>query len=170
MIIAGGGRFPNKVSSLRKVPGIGDYTAGAIASIAFNEVSQFCIVFLLNYSKGNFILNEISGGACCWWKRNKGACQVKGDFCQSKRQCHCQEVLVSSTLPRICPPLKYFNIQTLFGTITGNSSSINGSFSSWGFHWISDGAWCNHTHPIEPKVHLVSHYWSMSCTLNLKAG
>ncbi|XP_015578081.3 adenine DNA glycosylase [Ricinus communis] len=37
MIVAGGG-FPNTVSSLRKVPGIGDYTAGAIASIAFKEV------------------------------------------------------------------------------------------------------------------------------------
>ncbi|XP_050208211.1 adenine DNA glycosylase [Mercurialis annua] len=30
--------FPNTVSSLKKVPGIGDYTAGAIASISFNEV------------------------------------------------------------------------------------------------------------------------------------
>ncbi|KAJ4847446.1 hypothetical protein Tsubulata_043386 [Turnera subulata] len=37
-IIAEGEGFPNTVSSLRKVPGIGDYTAGAIASIAFNEV------------------------------------------------------------------------------------------------------------------------------------
>ncbi|KAL5574366.1 hypothetical protein UlMin_023963 [Ulmus minor] len=32
------GQFPKTVSSLKKVPGIGDYTAGAIASIAFNEV------------------------------------------------------------------------------------------------------------------------------------
>ncbi|KAL8143798.1 hypothetical protein V2J09_016830 [Rumex salicifolius] len=32
-----GGRFPRTVSTLRKIPGIGDYTAGAIASIAFNE-------------------------------------------------------------------------------------------------------------------------------------
>ncbi|XP_038713537.1 adenine DNA glycosylase isoform X2 [Tripterygium wilfordii] len=38
MIIAGGGEFPDTVSSLRKVRGIGDYTAGAIASIAFKEV------------------------------------------------------------------------------------------------------------------------------------
>ncbi|KAF2284714.1 hypothetical protein GH714_029497 [Hevea brasiliensis] len=38
MIIAMGDGFPNTVSSLRKVPGIGDYTAGAIASIAFKEV------------------------------------------------------------------------------------------------------------------------------------
>ncbi|KAK9747775.1 hypothetical protein RND81_02G014200 [Saponaria officinalis] len=36
-IIDEGGKFPRTVSSLKKVPGIGDYTAGAIASIAFNE-------------------------------------------------------------------------------------------------------------------------------------
>ncbi|XAR58807.1 DNA-(apurinic or apyrimidinic site) lyase [Bertholletia excelsa] len=37
MIIDGGGIFPKTVSELRKVRGIGDYTAGAIASIAFKE-------------------------------------------------------------------------------------------------------------------------------------
>ncbi|XP_057513762.1 adenine DNA glycosylase-like isoform X2 [Actinidia eriantha] len=36
-IVEGGGVFPKTVAALRKVPGIGDYTAGAIASIAFNE-------------------------------------------------------------------------------------------------------------------------------------
>ncbi|KAK4270056.1 hypothetical protein QN277_023141 [Acacia crassicarpa] len=36
-IVAEGGRIPNTVSTLRKIPGIGDYTAGAIASIAFQE-------------------------------------------------------------------------------------------------------------------------------------
>jgi len=30
--------FPHTASALREVRGIGDYTAGAIASIAFNEV------------------------------------------------------------------------------------------------------------------------------------
>ncbi|XWS36652.1 hypothetical protein CRYUN_Cryun20dG0103600 [Craigia yunnanensis] len=38
IIVAEGSEFPNTVSTLRKVPGIGDYTAGAIASIAFKEV------------------------------------------------------------------------------------------------------------------------------------
>ncbi|KAK8532396.1 hypothetical protein V6N13_131726 [Hibiscus sabdariffa] len=38
MIVAEGSEFPNTVSALRKVPGIGDYTAGAIASIAFKQV------------------------------------------------------------------------------------------------------------------------------------
>ncbi|XP_021632003.1 adenine DNA glycosylase isoform X2 [Manihot esculenta] len=38
LITSKGDGFPNTVSSLRKVPGIGDYTAGAIASIAFKEV------------------------------------------------------------------------------------------------------------------------------------
>ncbi|XP_047317720.1 adenine DNA glycosylase [Impatiens glandulifera] len=38
MIVEKGGVFPKTVSTLLKVPGIGDYTAGAIASIAFKEV------------------------------------------------------------------------------------------------------------------------------------
>lgn len=32
-----GGKFPNTFLALKKLPGIGDYTAAAIASIAFNE-------------------------------------------------------------------------------------------------------------------------------------
>ena len=32
-----GGEFPRTAAELKKLPGIGDYTAGAIASIAFNE-------------------------------------------------------------------------------------------------------------------------------------
>ncbi|PIN19788.1 A/G-specific adenine DNA glycosylase [Handroanthus impetiginosus] len=37
MIVDGGGEFPRTASSLQKVKGIGNYTAGAIASIAFEE-------------------------------------------------------------------------------------------------------------------------------------
>ncbi|KAM0862779.1 hypothetical protein ACQ4PT_045029 [Festuca glaucescens] len=37
--IAENGEFPSTASTLRQVRGIGDYTAGAIASIAFNEVT-----------------------------------------------------------------------------------------------------------------------------------
>ncbi|KAK8521691.1 hypothetical protein V6N12_066281 [Hibiscus sabdariffa] len=40
MIVASGGEFPNTLSALRNVPGIGDYTAGAIASIAFKQVEH----------------------------------------------------------------------------------------------------------------------------------
>ncbi|KAI3910749.1 hypothetical protein MKW98_030557 [Papaver atlanticum] len=36
-MVIGGGEFPRTVPQLLKVRGIGDYTAGAIASIAFNE-------------------------------------------------------------------------------------------------------------------------------------
>ncbi|KAL6202754.1 hypothetical protein ACLB2K_026459 [Fragaria x ananassa] len=36
-IVAEGDQFPKTVSQLRKIPGIGDYTAGAIASIALKE-------------------------------------------------------------------------------------------------------------------------------------
>ncbi|CAN0897467.1 Adenine DNA glycosylase [Linum grandiflorum] len=38
MIVDEGDGFPSTVASLRKVPGIGNYTAGAIASIAFHQV------------------------------------------------------------------------------------------------------------------------------------
>lgn len=34
--------FPRTAAALREVPGIGNYTAGAIASIAFKEVRKFC--------------------------------------------------------------------------------------------------------------------------------
>lgn len=34
----GGGKFPRTAVALKEVKGIGEYTAGAIASIAFNEV------------------------------------------------------------------------------------------------------------------------------------
>ncbi|PWA43898.1 A/G-specific adenine DNA glycosylase [Artemisia annua] len=37
MVVEEGGQFPRSVNDLRKVKGIGEYTAGAIASIAFNE-------------------------------------------------------------------------------------------------------------------------------------
>ncbi|KAI3450165.1 hypothetical protein Pfo_006830 [Paulownia fortunei] len=37
MIVEGGGEFPKTASSLQMVKGIGNYTAGAIASIAFEE-------------------------------------------------------------------------------------------------------------------------------------
>ncbi|CAN0897468.1 Adenine DNA glycosylase [Linum grandiflorum] len=37
MIVDEGDGFPSTVASLRKVPGIGNYTAGAIASIAFHQ-------------------------------------------------------------------------------------------------------------------------------------
>ena len=36
-IMAGGGEFPHTAQELLKLPGIGEYTAGAIASIAFGE-------------------------------------------------------------------------------------------------------------------------------------
>ncbi|MFS7997702.1 putative DNA-(apurinic or apyrimidinic site) lyase [Helianthus anomalus] len=37
MVVEEGGKFPRSVSDLRRVKGIGEYTAGAIASIAFKE-------------------------------------------------------------------------------------------------------------------------------------
>ena len=50
MVVAGKEGFPNKASSLTKVKGIGEYTAGAIASIAFNEVRSVLLsVINLSY-------------------------------------------------------------------------------------------------------------------------
>lgn len=37
IIAAAGGEFPSDVAALRKLPGFGEYTAGAVASIAFNR-------------------------------------------------------------------------------------------------------------------------------------
>lgn len=49
MVAEGGGMLPRTVPALRKVRGIGDYTAGAIASIAFNEVNIiYCYILCLN--------------------------------------------------------------------------------------------------------------------------
>ena len=65
MIVARGSEFPNTVSTLRNIPGIGDYTAGTIASIAFKEVIWFCkFFFFLNNTSGIFLISGISGGAC----------------------------------------------------------------------------------------------------------
>lgn len=51
MIVKEGSGFPKTVSALRKIPGIGEYTAGAIASIAFDEVSAF-VAYFFPYSQG----------------------------------------------------------------------------------------------------------------------
>lgn len=45
MIVEGGGEFPKTAASLQMVRGIGKYTAGAIASIAFKEVSYLPFSF-----------------------------------------------------------------------------------------------------------------------------
>ena len=45
--------FPKTVSALRKVPGIGDYTAGAIASITFKEVGA-CVSFHVSHKRRVF--------------------------------------------------------------------------------------------------------------------
>lgn len=37
MVAAGGGAFPRELAGLRALPGVGAYTAAAVASIAFNE-------------------------------------------------------------------------------------------------------------------------------------
>lgn len=66
MIVAEGGGFPKTVSALRKIRGIGDYTAGAIASIAFEEVGSFWIFlffFCLISPKHHYSRFTISGGA-----------------------------------------------------------------------------------------------------------
>jgi A/G-specific adenine glycosylase len=38
-VVAGGGVFPDDEAGLRKLPGVGAYTAGAVAAIAFNRVA-----------------------------------------------------------------------------------------------------------------------------------
>ncbi|KAK7251450.1 hypothetical protein RIF29_34657 [Crotalaria pallida] len=41
-VVVEGGKIPKMASMLRKIPGIRDYTAGAIASIAFNVMGGLC--------------------------------------------------------------------------------------------------------------------------------
>lgn len=62
MIVTEGGGFPKTVSALQKIRGIGDYTAGAIASIAFEEVSFWIFFFCLTSPK-QYSRFTISGGA-----------------------------------------------------------------------------------------------------------
>ncbi len=38
-----GGNIPNTVEGLKAIPGIGDYTAGAVASIAFGVQVRMCM-------------------------------------------------------------------------------------------------------------------------------
>lgn len=64
MVVAGKEGFPNKASSLMKVKGIGEYTAGAIASIAFNEVRSVFLSVIINLSK-TFATYYVPGGTCC---------------------------------------------------------------------------------------------------------
>lgn len=54
MIVEGGDIFPKTVAALRKVPGIGDYTAGAIASIAFKEVGT-CVTSYFSHERSIFV-------------------------------------------------------------------------------------------------------------------
>lgn len=43
-VVEQGGTFPETVSDLRNIKGIGEYTAGAISSIAFKKVNSSCKV------------------------------------------------------------------------------------------------------------------------------
>lgn len=69
MVVDEGAGFPREVSALRRVKGIGDYTAGAIASIAFKEVSVLqnsCIdCFLLLSVWFTELPDDYLGSACC---------------------------------------------------------------------------------------------------------
>uniref|UniRef100_A0A2P2JYU7 Adenine DNA glycosylase n=1 Tax=Rhizophora mucronata TaxID=61149 RepID=A0A2P2JYU7_RHIMU len=88
MIIAQGNGFPNTVCSLRKVPGIGDYTAGAIASIAFKQavpVVDGNVVRVLSRLKAISANPKDRMAVKCFWKL---AAQLvdpchPGDFNQS---------------------------------------------------------------------------------------
>lgn len=64
MIDAGKAGFPSRASDLKKIKGIGDYTAGAIASIAFKEVGELCKSIDRSY-KGN--LSKVYYFRWCLW-------------------------------------------------------------------------------------------------------
>ena len=60
-----GGRFPEEEAELKKLPGIGEYTAGAIASLAFNRPSPAVdgnilrILARFNQDERNVLLPEV---------------------------------------------------------------------------------------------------------------
>ena len=53
-----GGRFPDSAAGLRKLPGIGEYTAGAVASIAFDRREAAVDG---NEREGCFLAGQIAG-------------------------------------------------------------------------------------------------------------
>lgn len=68
MIVQRGGDFPNTLSDIRKVPGIGDYTAGAIASIAFGQVTPtLSSLPYLTMSSSSFTHHNILSRQFLWW-------------------------------------------------------------------------------------------------------
>lgn len=81
-------KFPDNLADLLKLSGIGKYTAGAIASIAFNKVEPlvdgniirlFSRIFMQKYCKNDKILIDF-----CWKKTTKLVSKKRpGDFNQS---------------------------------------------------------------------------------------
>ncbi|KAE8778990.1 A/G-specific adenine DNA glycosylase [Hordeum vulgare] len=96
--IAEKGEFPSTASTLRQVRGIGDYTAGAIASIAFNEVVTPLV-------DGNVV--RVISRLFAIADNPKESSTVKR-FCKTKPDCsqcpvssHCQALVLSHENPLI---------------------------------------------------------------------
>lgn len=99
------GEFPRTASALREVRGIGDYTAGAIASIAFNEViyglatrdMSVCVCISIPFSNDIVAFLVVTGCPCCGWKCGTSDQQTLCHCRQPKRILNNEEILVSNT-------------------------------------------------------------------------
>jgi hypothetical protein len=91
-------------SALRDVRGIGDYTAGAIASIAFNEVAHRLATALMNkcillICQMMFVTFAVTiGCTSCWWKCGTSSQQALCYSREPKRILDCEAVLVRNTV------------------------------------------------------------------------
>jgi A/G-specific adenine glycosylase len=82
------GKLPNTVDGLLKIPGIGPYTAGAIASIAFNQPAAIAdgnVFRVLSRLRAVYANSKSSAASKLFWKMAEELVDTKepGDFNQA---------------------------------------------------------------------------------------
>ena len=100
------GIFPNNVSELRKLPGIGDYTAAAISSIAFNQVAFAVDVNIHRVISRLFNKHSISSKEIKFLMKNIISENRPGDFTEALMDIGSQ--ICKKRLPKcsLCPLIK----------------------------------------------------------------
>lgn len=119
------GLFPCTALALREVRGIGDYTAGAIASIAFNEVVHslatreisVCIFFSFFEWLCEFSI-IIVGCPSCGWKCDTSHQQALHHCWQPKGILNSEEILVDCTILLVWQLIDVFGWSIIFSLIT----------------------------------------------------
>ncbi|HZQ20925.1 MAG TPA: A/G-specific adenine glycosylase [Terriglobales bacterium] len=110
IVAENGGAFPNTAESLRKLPGIGRYTAAAIASIAFNEP-----IAVLDGNVGRVLrrmFNRIHSNRESWAEAQALiAPERAGDFNQAMMELGATVCLPNEPLCTQCPIRKFCRAQ-----------------------------------------------------------